>query len=87
MILNVRQLSDAERKTLELVLRKPLRDDDRVTIDVAQAPAASNEGVSQVQTEEEVPDSWNVYRGLSDAEIDEIEASFQRLDFGRRTSE
>lgn len=87
MILNVRQMSDAERKALELVLGQALRDDDRVTIDVAQAPAATSKEIPHAQTEEEVPDSWNVYRGLSDAEIDEIEASFQRLDFGRRTSE
>lgn len=87
MILDVRQLTEIERKALESVLHRPLRDDDRLTIDFSQSPPATRELLTDVRTAEVVPDSWNVYRGLSDAEIEEVEASFQRLDLGRQSSE
>jgi hypothetical protein len=78
MIRDVRDLSLDERQALELVLGKSLRDDEIVSIDVASAP------VSSVTVDAAtVPDWWNVYQGLSDADIDELDRSIQRLDMTR----
>jgi hypothetical protein len=67
----VRELEPTRRKALESVLGKALSDGDSVEIRVEAGPAG-------------LPDWLDVYKGLSEEEIADIEATFRpRMPFSR----
>jgi hypothetical protein len=82
IIRNVREIDSRERQALEHVLGQPLMEDQRVIIQVETFPA-------QLKADEtpatELPAWCDVYAGLTDEEIDEIEKiALSRADMTRQ---
>jgi hypothetical protein len=68
LVHQARHLDESDRRALEHLLGRALADDDRVVIRVEEAePATGGDQVPQL------PDWCHVYKGLSDAEIEELE--------------
>ncbi len=81
VVRNVRDLPKNDRSALERVVGHQLRESQQLVIQVmsvsleepAQAPLASGE----------LPAWCNVYQGLSDPEIDELDSAIVRSDLSR----
>jgi hypothetical protein len=82
IIRNVPDISPEDRRALEHVLGRALRDDEQITISVAPA-VETNSPAGQV----DLPDWLNLYEGLSDAEIAELEGAILRRADLTRTAE
>jgi hypothetical protein len=72
IVRNVRDIDTGDRHALEHLVGETLRDNQRliiqiVSIDLAETTAAQDTGTG------ELPEWCNVYEGLSDSEIAEIE--------------
>jgi len=83
IIRNVRDIDAADREALEHVVGRELRENQRVIINVVnldvEAPPPQQPGPGTAG----LPDWCNVYEGLTDEEIDEIEQSIVRSPGGR----
>ncbi|MDZ4781031.1 MAG: hypothetical protein SGJ19_12320 [Planctomycetia bacterium] len=87
IIRDVSDLGDDERRAFELVLGQPLRDDQQIVLGVRPS-SRSAEVEPAEQRSDSIPDWWQVYAGLSDAEIDQLDAPIrQRADFTRAFGE
>ena len=76
VVRTVRDIEPYDRQALERVLGRRLHDAEQVVIDVVGAPSpAPTDGT---RTGHLLPDWCDVYAGLSDAEIDEIESAIVR---------
>lgn len=78
---DVRNIDAGDRRVLEHIAGAPLRDEQTLVIQIltptpAEAVPATPGGESS--TSNELPDWCNVYEGLSEAEIAEIEKSIVR---------
>lgn len=82
IVRNVRDLSDTERSVAERLVGQKLGQNQQLVIKVVAADAAPAENGSAADTE---PMPWdNFYEGLSEEQIDAIEASIsRRLDLTR----
>jgi hypothetical protein len=74
---NVRDLDQSERSVLERVVGHQLRETQQiivnvVNIDLARASSTIDDSLS------DVPDSWKIYDGLSDAEIDTLDGEIRQ---------
>ena len=81
---NVADIDAADRQALEHVIGRSLSTSQQVVINVVDIPAAS--AVSEKQpptTPTRLPDWCNVYEGLTDDEVADIEASIIRSPGGR----
>ncbi len=74
IILQVSELGDEERRFLERALGQPLGDEAQVTLGVTHRAAPMELPPSSA----EVPSWWNVYDGLSEAEVDELDAAIRQ---------
>ena len=77
IVRNVRDLQDNERSAAEQLVGHSVRENQQIIIQVADidlSPAPSGAAAS----EGKLPDWCNVYEGLTDAEIAEIEKSIIR---------
>ena len=76
IIRNVRDLDQTDRSVLERVVGHSLRESQQIVIQVTNA---ANEPTSTADTEGNQLPSWcDVYEGLSDAEIDELDQAIVR---------
>jgi hypothetical protein len=78
---NVNDLEPGDRRALEHVIGIPLSESQQLVIQVVETkPDAQSLGQKQQHPTDgmKLPDWCNVYEGLSDAEIDEIEKSIVR---------
>ena len=83
IIRNVREIEPDERRVLEHVLGRTLKDNQQVIIQVVSLDAVNGQGQPMVASER-LPDWCNVYEGLSDDQIGEIEeVILQRADLTR----
>lgn len=79
IIRDVREINAGDRRALEHLLGAPLQDDQTLIIQIltpatdVQPAGARSPGQAEV-----LPDWCNVYEGLSDAEIDELDRSIIR---------
>jgi hypothetical protein len=80
VIHNVHDLGDNERSAAERLVGHSLRDDHRLIIQVIAGNGSTN---PPVLSGEALPDWCNVYAGLTDAEIADIERSIMRSDSSR----
>jgi hypothetical protein len=69
---NVRDIDSGDRHALEHIVGTPLNDSQRLIIQII-SPDLSELAVTPVVSEGELPPWCNVYAGLSDDEIAEIE--------------
>ena len=76
VVRSVRDIELHDRQALEHVLGRRLHDDEQVVIDVvgSSCPPA----VEEARSDRSLPDWCDVYAGLSDAEVDEIETAIER---------
>ena len=74
---NVRDLDQSERSVMERVVGHQLRETQQIIVNVVNidlAPASSTIGDSL----SDIPDSWKIYDGLSDAEIDMLDGEIRQ---------
>ena len=85
IVRNIRDLDHADRSALERVVGHELHETQQVILNVVTPDAGTNAVGSGGQPFlADVPSSWRIYEGLSDAEIDELdEAIRQRADLSR----
>ena len=80
---NVRDISSNERKVLEQVLGRQLGENEHVVIQVV-TPETKTEDRKADSSPSKLPDWCNVYEGLTDREIAEIEETLhQRANLSR----
>ncbi|HEY5315343.1 MAG TPA: hypothetical protein VIK18_22620 [Pirellulales bacterium] len=77
IIRDVRDIDTGDRRAIEHVVGKALRDNQRLVIQIVSLNL-SEAAPSQSTASDELPDWCNVYEGLSGAEIAEIEKSIVR---------
>lgn len=80
---DVRDLPQAERSALERLVGHELRETQRVIVQIIDGHAHQ---VSESHAEDSagLPAWWNVYEGLSDEEVDRLDAAVrQRADLTR----
>lgn len=74
VVRNVRDLSQPDRSALERVVGRSLAESQQVVVNVLELP----------DPKAGVPDWWNIYEGLSDEEIDRLDAAIrERADLTR----
>lgn len=77
IIRDVSDLGDDERRAFEHVLGRSLRDDQQIVLGVQQVTKSTEVKPAEEQSDS-VPDWWQVYAGLSDAEIDHLDAAIRQ---------
>jgi hypothetical protein len=83
VIRNVRDIDSRERQALEHVLGRQLRENQQVIIQVVTVPTAVADNPAP-KGSEKLPAWCNVYDGLSDEEIAEVESvALRRSGFSR----
>ncbi len=87
LIRNVGDLNTHDRKALEHVLGLPLSEDQQLVIQVVNLNIPANVPANAVNPRVSFPTlpAWcNVYEGLADSEIEDLDqAILQRADLGR----
>lgn len=79
IIRNVRDIDVSDRHALEHVVGQPLRDDQRLVIQIVNTDTAeSTPKEVPPAAANRLPDWCNVYEGLSDAEIADLETAIVR---------
>jgi hypothetical protein len=79
IVLNVRDIDNSDRRAIEHAVGQSLGDNQRLVIQIVSA--GQNETtpkVAQPAADDQLPDWCNVYEGLSDQEIAELEKSIVR---------
>jgi hypothetical protein len=80
---NVSDIPAGDLQALEHLIGAPLRPSQQVIVQVIEKESDRNKTPSEAP-EPKLPEWFNVYEGLSDAEIDELDAAIQqRLDLTR----
>jgi hypothetical protein len=84
---NVRDIDEADRGALEHVIGQSLHEDQQLVISVisiSSSPPPQVDEPSVARADEQVPEWWNVYEGLSDEEIDRLDQAIrERADLTR----
>ena len=81
IVCNVRDLDQADRSALERVVGCELRASQRLVIQVMTMPV--EETHQEPPGSGELPDWCNIYQGLSDPEIDELDRAITRTQSNR----
>ena len=84
IVRNVRDLDRIDRSALERVFGQELREGQRVVIQVENPPVEEREPSTPAAGE--LPEWCNIYAGLSDEEIDELDQSIVRTQSSREIS-
>jgi hypothetical protein len=75
---NVRDINSDERRIYEAALGQKLQENQKIILQVitlgAESPAPAETEEQAKQPSGQLPDWCNVYEGLSDEEVDEIES-------------
>jgi hypothetical protein len=81
IIRDVRDIDVADRQALEHVIGQRLRENQQVIINVVNVDisAAPSEQANPngAQPDDEVPEWWKVYEGLSDEEVDRLDTAIR----------
>jgi hypothetical protein len=78
VIRNVRDIDSAHRQALEHVVGQRLGEHDQIIINVVTCGAITTAPPTAPSDAVSLPEWCNVYEGLTDAEIEEIEKSIVR---------
>jgi hypothetical protein len=79
---NVSDIPATDLPALEHLIGAPLRPSQKVRVQVLEADSVQSQVASDA-TEPQLPDWCNVYEGLSDKDIAQLEKQFQRLQLRR----
>lgn len=81
IIRDVRDIDGADRQALEHVIGQRLRENQQIIINVVtlgvSAKASEPTAPNGAQAEDDVPEWWKVYEGLSDEEIDRLDQAIR----------
>lgn len=81
---NVRDLDQNERFVMERVVGHQLRETQQIIVNVVNIDLAPASSIIR-DSASDVPDSWKIYDGLSDAEIDTLDLEIrQRANLTRK---
>lgn len=83
IIRNVRDIDNADRAALEHVAGRELRENQQLIISVVNLDVTAHPPVQSSAAAAGLPDWCNVYEGLTDEEVDDIEKSIVRSPGGR----
>ena len=85
IVRNIRDLDQADRSALERVVGHELHETQQVVLNVVNLDTCTTAAGSCGRPSlADVPNSWKIYEGLSDAEIDELDKAIrQRADLSR----
>jgi hypothetical protein len=83
IIRNVRDIDTADREALEHVVGRKLGENQQLIISVVNLALAAPAVDEARPPSGQLPDWCNIYEGLTDVEIDEIEKSIVRSPGGR----
>jgi hypothetical protein len=79
IVLNVCDIDNSDRRAIEHAVGQSLRDNQRLVIQIVSAsPNETTPTVGQSSAADQLPDWCNVYKGLSDQEIADLEKSIVR---------
>ncbi len=81
IVKNVRDLDQADRSVLERVVGHELSAGHQLIIQVVPLP--NGEIAESAARAIELPEWCNIYQGLSDADVDELDAAIVRAQSGR----
>lgn len=85
VIRNVGELDTQDRSALERAVGHPLRETQRVILNVISIDIPPTESGPPKSLPDGVPPEWNVYEGLNDDEIEELTTAInQRCDLSRK---
>ena len=84
---NVRDIDAVDRDALEHVVGQALRDNQRLIIQIAEVDVGGEVSGNNHQQPKALADWTNVYEGLNDQEIEEIEAVILDRDHWTRNSD
>ena len=83
IIRNVRDIEATERRVLERVLGLPLHENQQVVVQIVTPEHIGNEANARSEPPQ-LPDWFNVFEGLTDEELAEVESIIaKRLDLSR----
>ena len=86
VIRNVRDIDSRERQALEHVLGQQLKENQKIIIQVVTVPSEESEGTEQAP-DTQLPTWCNVFAGLTDDQVAEVEeVMLQRSDLSRPTA-
>ena len=89
VFLDVRDIDSSDRRALEHVIGQRLREDQQLVIRVVDAAvnrAGEERSRHRKSPDQSLPDWCNVYEGLSEEDIADLERSiFKRVDLTRST--
>ena len=74
---NIRDLPLSDRSALERVVGHQLGETQQVIVNVVDL-GLSNDVPPDNETDSQVPEWWNIYEGLSDAEIDRLDQAIRQ---------
>jgi hypothetical protein len=87
VVRDVRHIDQADRQALEHVIGQCLRDNQQIVIDVVnietESSAKANSSLGEAtgrtaqRTDDQIPDWWKVYEGLTDEEIDRLDLAIR----------
>lgn len=90
IIRDIRDIAEGDRSALEQALGETLRDDQRLVVQVltlSDSPSAEQSVVGADEAYSQLPEWCDVFAGLSEAEISEVERTAgQRLNLTRESS-
>lgn len=79
---DVGQMKSQERSAAELLVGHALREHERVIVHVLSVDAVETVA-DETQPTATLPDWCNVYKGMTDAEVDEVQQSITRCNVTR----
>ena len=84
IIRNVTDIDPADRQALEHVIGQNLRENQQVVISVLDVDMSKPLPAQTHSPEDEIPEWWKVYDGLSDDDVDRLDGAIrQRADLTR----
>lgn len=75
VIRNVRELNASDRSAVERIVGHSVREDQRLLIQLTDVDKVATPHETQ---EDEIPEWWNVYEGLSDEEIEKLDRAIRQ---------
>ncbi len=83
---NVRDISLTDKLALEHVIGQPLAENQQLIIQICNLGLLQESAKTETQSHRSLPDWCNVYAGLSDEQVAEVEqTALQRADLTRTT--
>lgn len=78
IVRNVRDIDNADREVLEHVVGCRLDDNQQLIIRVVNKDTPSISPTDTTQLDQQIPEWWRVYEGLSEEEVDRLDQAIRQ---------